>query len=280
MDRQNGQVVFITGASSGIGKACAHHLQQRGYRVYGTGRQVQPPVPGADDEPPGGVRMIRMDVESDGSVTQAIDLIMEREERLDVVVNSAGFALAGSVEDTTIAEAKHQFEVNFFGVLRVCRAVLPIMRQQGSGIIVNISSIAGLIATPFQGFYCASKFALEGMSEALRMEARSHGIRVVLIEPGDFQTQFTANRRIALAARENPAYAGPFERALDVVQADETHGPGPQRIAYLLEHIITSRSPRLRYTIGPATERVAITLKKIMPSRLFEWAIMKYYGLL
>jgi len=266
------RVVLITGASSGIGQACATYLYQRGYRVFGTSRH--PPISGDVS-----FEMIQMDVDSDASVEQGIDFILKRAGRLDIVVNNAGFGIAGSVEDTGIDEAKAQFETNFFGVLRVCRAALPIMRQQRSGYIVNVSSLAGQVGIPFQGLYSASKFAVEGLTEALRTEVRPSGIRVVLIEPGDFHTPFTFHRRKTLQSQENLAYREYFDRALGTMEADEMNGPAPERIARLLKCIIETPSPRLRYTVGPALERIETALKKWVPSQLFEWGLAKYYKL-
>lgn len=283
VNKNHKRVILITGASSGIGQACANHLHQKGYQVYGTSRQAQPQtivVPEAEDVYPTAFEMIQMDVDNDSSVARGVEFILDKEGRLDVVVNCAGFGLAGSVEDTTIEEAKSQLETNFFGVVRLCRAALPIMRKQQSGYIVNISSIAGLIGIPFQGMYSASKFALEGMTEALRMEIQPFGIHVVLIEPGDFHTQFTAHRRKTVASQQNAVYLERFTAALGVMEADETRGPSPVKIAYLLERIIETPSPRLRYPVGPVSEKVAITLKKVLPSRFFGWGLMKYYRLL
>ena len=189
-------VVLVTGASSGIGKACAELLFARGCRVYGTSRQAPRALVEArtSDLAPL-LRMIPLDVTSDDSVDAAVGVVLACEGRLDAVVNNAGFGVAGAAELTTIEEAREQFETNFFGTVRVCRAVLPVMRQQGSGRILNISSIAGRIGIPFQAFYSASKFAIEGFSEALRMEVAPFGVKVVLIEPGDFRTGFTAARK-------------------------------------------------------------------------------------
>src|ERR1700724_82946 len=188
MDKEK-RVVLVTGASSGIGLACATHLAGRGYRGYGTSRRS-----GAG--PAGKVTMLAAGVFDGGSVEQAIATVLDHEGRLDIVVNNAGMGIAGPVENTSIEEAKRQLEVNFFGAFRVCRAALPAMRKQGSGYIVNIGSIGGLIAIPYQAMYSASKFALEGFSESLRMEVRPFGIRVVIIEPGDHKTALTGNRRV------------------------------------------------------------------------------------
>jgi NAD(P)-dependent dehydrogenase (short-subunit alcohol dehydrogenase family) len=215
--------------------------------------------------------MIRIDVTNDISVRKGIDYILSRESRIDVVVNNAGFAIIGSLEDTTIEEAKSQLETNFFGSLRLCRAVLPVMRRQRTGYIVSISSIGGLIGLPFQSAYCASKFALEGAMEALRLEVRPFGIHVVLIEPGDFKTEITRHRQRAIGStRNSSAYHGTFQRVLGIVESCEREAPTPEPIARLINKIIHMNSPRLRYTVGKISQRIAVPLKKILPSRLFE----------
>lgn len=272
------RVVLITGASSGIGKACAEFLHGQGYRVYGTSRRA-PRAVVETQEGEGyqqGFPLIPLDVISDESVERGVGTVLAREGRLDVLVNNAGFGLAGAVEETTVDEAREQFDTNFFGTLRLCRAVLPTMRQQGGGYILNVSSIAGLIGIPFQALYSASKFAVEGFTEALRLEVAPHGIRVVLVEPGDFRTGFTASRRLARAAHL-PVYADRQAKALGVMERDETHGATPESVARLVYRIIRKGSPRLRYAVGPASETVALALKRLAPSRLFEWGIASYY---
>jgi len=204
MNQFSNQVVLITGASSGIGKTCATRLHERGYQVYGTSRSA--PAPGAGKQssfqmPPFPYKMLRMDVNDDKSVQDGVGAVLADAGRIDAAVNCAGFGIAGAVEDTSTEEAKAQLETNFFGTLRVCRAVLPIMREQGSGAIVNISSIAGLIGIPYQAMYSASKFAIEGMTEALRLEVKPFGIRVCLIEPGDLKS----SHLVSGSALLNPA---------------------------------------------------------------------------
>jgi len=271
----NGKVVLITGASSGIGKACAEHLAQRGHRVFGTSRRAPFPPKAARSGSP---RMIRMDVDQDDSVKQGVDFILQEAGRLDVVVNNAGFGIAGSVEDTSIGEAKGQFETNFFGVLRVCKAVLPAMRERRSGYIVNISSLGGLVALPYQGLYSAAKFAVEGLTEALRLEMRPFGVHVVLVEPGDFCTGFTANRCMALASQENQAYADRCARIIKNQEDGERAGASPEKIARLLERIINHSSPRPRYRVGSPVEVMGVMLKRILPGRLFESLFALFYG--
>jgi len=303
-------VVLVTGASSGIGKACSEWLFARGCRVYGTSRQAPRALVEArtSDLAPL-LRMIPLDVTSDSSVEAAVGSVLACEGRIDAVVNNAGFGIAGAVEFTTMDEAREQFETNFFGTVRVCRAVLPVMRQQGSGRILNVSSIAGRIGIPFQAFYSASKFAIEGFTEALRMEVAPFGIQVVLIEPGDFRTGFTAARRMAepgaptgpgdgtgpcvgrgfsLAGAEGNPKGSPYTRdgspyaarqakALAVMEHDETHGATPEAVARLVHRIITARSPGVRYAVGPVSEKLALILQRLLPSRLLAWGIAKYY---
>ncbi len=179
------KVILVTGASSGLGLATALRLNAAGHRVYGASRSRAP----STDTP-----WIVMDVDDDESVSHGVEHILAREGRIDVAINNAGIGYAGSVEDLTMGEARQQLETNFFGVLRVCRAVLPAMRRRGAGLIVNVTSIGAQIALPYQGHYTASKLALEGMSQALRMEAAGFGVRVVVVAPGDFRTGFTAHR--------------------------------------------------------------------------------------
>jgi NAD(P)-dependent dehydrogenase (short-subunit alcohol dehydrogenase family) len=276
------KVVLITGASSGIGQACATYLHERSYTVYGTSRQASPPDPAqmrATRDAGGSHVMVQMDVTNGESVERAVHAVMRVEGRIDVLVNNAGIGICGAVEDTPIEAAKEQFETNFFGGMRVTRAVLPGMRKRRSGLIVNVSSMAGRLGIPFQGLYSASKFALEGLSEALRLEVRPFGIEVVVLEPGDHCTEFTANRCWTDLAQQNPAYKKRASRALAVMEHDEQQGPPPERIAAALERIIRRRSPRLRYPIGRLTQRLSLLLKSILPSKWFERIVRSYYRL-
>ena len=267
------KVVLVTGASSGIGKACAEHLLARGYRVFGTQRRVPAQADGR------GVEMVAMDVDNDDSVVRGIEAVVQQAGRIDAVVNNAGNAYMGAVEDTSIAEAKAQLETNFFGVLRVCRAVLPLMRRQGGGYIINISSLAGVLGLPFSGLYSASKFALEGMTESLRWETRSHGIRVVLIEPGDFRSQLAVTRRTVSGAATNDAYRAAFEQFKTQQEKDEAGAPSPEPIGQLVEGILRDPSPRLRYSVGMLGQRIVIPLKRLLPQRVFEFTLSRALGI-
>lgn len=275
---RSARVALVTGATSGIGRSCAEHLQQRGWRVYGAGRSAppadsSPPDDGACDRP----ILIATDVDDDTSVRSAVEFVVQREGRLDAVVNNAGFAAAGAIEETSLEEARAQFETNFFGVMRVCRAALPHMRRQGSGCIVNVASVAGRIGIPFHGLYSASKFALEGMTEALRIEVRPFGIRVTLVEPGSFRTQTTSNRRVAAAAGAESHYGERGRRAVSVMERDERAAGPPDRVARLVGEILENPRPAVRYTVGPVPERVAVALKSVLPARIFERALERYF---
>jgi NAD(P)-dependent dehydrogenase (short-subunit alcohol dehydrogenase family) len=272
------QVVLITGASRGIGAACARLLAQRGHRVFGTSRQggadrLSQPV----DRGCGSVEMIPMDVDSEASVHAGVTYILERAGRLDVAVNNAGFGMMGSVEDTSAAEARAQFETNLLGAWRVCRTVLPQMRAQGSGLIVNIGSLGGLCGLPFQAAYSASKFGLEGLTEALRLEVRPFGIRVVIIEPGNIDTEATA--RGPRTTARTAAYNEHLKRAEEAMIRGERDGAKPEAVAQLLGRILRTPRPRVRYTVGPVPERAAASIKRVLPSRLFERVLLHATGL-
>jgi len=271
-------VVLITGASSGFGEACARHLAARGYRVFGTSRKASFDAADLRSPQDASYNMIPMDVRDDDSVQRGIDFVLREAGRVDIAVCNAGYGLAGAVEDTTVEEAREQLDTNFFGVWRVVRRVLPHMRRQGGGHLVIVSSLAGLMGIPFQAAYSASKFALEGLAEALRMEVKPWGIHIVLIEPGDFRTGFTQSR-VQTAAASASAYAATFHRALAVMEKDERNGPPPDQLARLLERIIKHPSPRLRYTVGTPAQRSGALLKRLLPGRLFEWLMMSTYKL-
>lgn len=268
---QNRNIILITGASSGIGKACATHLAHQGHHVYGTSRRQRPPN--------ALFTMLQMDVRQDDEVAAGVQEILSREGQLDVVINNAGFGYSGAVEDTSVEEARAMFETNVFGALRVCRATLPTMRAQGHGTIINIGSIGGIIGLPYQGLYSATKFALHGMTEALRMEIKALGldIHVVLVAPGDIHTDFPANRQTTRATEQNSAYAAHHQRVRMVIEADELNGARPSRVAQVVGQIIRDPAPKARYLIGGFDEKLAAHLKPILPARLFDWILMREY---
>lgn len=269
-------VALVTGASSGIGRACAEHLSRTGFRVYGTSRSGVFPEAGSPS--PTYPALLRMEVGSEASVRDAIGAVLEREGRLDVVVNNAGISLAGAVEDTGPDEVRRQMEVNFDGAVRVCRFALPGMRAQGSGCIVNVSSMAGLIGIPYQAFYSASKFALEGFSAALRAEVRPFGVRVVMIRAGDHSTPFTQNR-IRVARWDPSPYRSGAERELAVMERDERAGPDPAGVGRLVAEVALGRKRGDAYVAGAPLQRAMFSLRHVLTDRQIAWILRKLYAL-
>lgn len=261
------KIILITGASSGIGKSCAEHLAKIGFTVYGTSRN-----PDAWPQPDN-YKLIPMDVSDDATVKKGVDMIIKESSRIDVVVNNAGYGIAGAIVDTPVSSAIEQLDTLFWGAVRVIKAVFPYMEKQNSGLIINISSIGGLMGLPYQGFYSAAKFAIEGYSEALYKELHSTNIKVVMVEPGDFNTGFTANRKIV----EKPVDTEKFRRTLKVIENDEKSGQDPIRIAQLIEKIIAKKNPRLRYVVGAFDQKLAAFLKRLLPQKIFDWIIMDHY---
>jgi short-subunit dehydrogenase len=261
------KIILITGASSGIGKVSAEYLAKNGHIVFGTSR-----YPGSYAKP-SNFSMLQMDVTENETIEDAINQIIEKEGRIDVLINNAGMGIAGDLEHTSIGKAKDQFETNFFGPLRLIKHVLPIMRKQDSGMIINISSIGGLIGLPYQNVYCASKFAIEGFTESLYKELRPTNIRVVIVEPGDFKTEFTQRRNI----NKESIKSKNFNKVIEVIENDENNGQNPIKIAKLLNKIINKFNPRLRYTVGAFDQKLAAFLQSILPNRLFDYIIMKHY---
>jgi NAD(P)-dependent dehydrogenase (short-subunit alcohol dehydrogenase family) len=259
----------VTGASSGIGRACAEHLHRKGHRVFGGSRR---------DVGPTLFRWLAMDVTDDEQVRAAVATVFEEAGRLDVLINCAGAGLAGAVEDTPMADAIAQMDLNFFGTVRACLAVLPAMRRRERGQVVNVSSLAGLIGLPFQSYYSASKFALEGWSEALRREVAPFGVRVTLIEPGDFRTGFTDSRRRAGLGSVDSPYRERCEKAIQAAAASERAGAFPESVATLVEGIVKRSTPRSRYTVGPRSQRWGIAARHLLPASWFEWGMQKYCG--
>ena len=269
MVSENQRVVLITGASSGIGKACASHLAAQGFRVYATSRR-----PSSITAP--NLTMLAADVNHDDSVEQTVAAIIEREGRIDVVINNAGMGIAGPLENTTTEHAKAQFEVNFFGALRVCRAVLPAMRSQQRGYIINIGSIGGILALPYQSMYSASKFALEGMSEALRMEIRSFGIRVVLIEPG----YISPGMKPAGQVRGDDAYRPLWDEwaGTDLKVTGPSGRPGPELVAAAIRSAIEDPATPFRVPVGDDAVMV-LGARSQMDDATFEAAMRSTLGL-
>ncbi len=257
------QVVLITGASAGIGQACADRLADSGWTVYGASRR---------GTSTGSWSPLTMDVDLDDSVATGCAAVLEKEQRLDAVVACAGWGLAGAVEQSPIADAKAQLETNFWGAVRVVQQALPIMRTQRRGRIVLVSSIGGIIGIPFQAFYSASKFAMEGYGESLAYEVAPFGIEVTLVEPGNIKTEFTSARRDVVPPDGETAYAAAVAKAVAKMEVDEQHGAPAGDVAAAVQRALEMRRPPRRMSVGKMGERVGIVAKRLMPYKIFERA--------
>ncbi|MDY3978509.1 MAG: SDR family oxidoreductase [Tidjanibacter sp.] len=263
-------IVLITGVSSGFGRATAEELSQQGHKVYGTVRREVEPIKG--------VTYLHADVTESATLQAAVASVVAAEGHIDVLINNAGMGIGGPIEFSTEEDTKAQIDVNFMGTVRATQACLPIMRSQRKGTIICTGSIGGLMGLPFQGLYSASKFAIEGYCEALRLEVKKFGINVVVINPGDFATSFTARRRkteSADAATDYPAYAA----SMKSIEHDEQSGLKPEYLARRVARILKSRRPRYRYLIASPLQKLSVGLKHILPPRLFATLLSVYYKL-
>jgi len=265
------KVILITGISSGFGKQTASLLAKKGHAVYGTVRKT------SETDPL--VNLLQMDLLNLDSITNTVRTVVQREGRIDVLINNAGMHTGGPVETLPLEFLKMQMDTNFLGLVHLAREVLPVMRKQGSGTIINFGSIGGLMGLPFQGFYSASKFAIEGFSEALRMEVKQFNINVVVINPGDFHTSNSANRRGFLADSEEDPYKKQFEKTLSIIESDEAKGWAPEILAKKMVKIVECKNPKQRYVIASLEQKLAVVLKYILPGKLFGKILESHYGI-
>jgi NAD(P)-dependent dehydrogenase (short-subunit alcohol dehydrogenase family) len=274
-------ITLITGSSSGIGLATSLYLARRGYTVWATMRNLEKAselrkIIESERLP---IELAQLDVCDDSSVKEAVAQILQKSGRIDVLVNNAGYGLRGAIEEVSLDEWKRQFETNFYGVIRVTQAVLPQMRAQRSGAIVNISSVLGRMAIPFSGPYTASKFALEGLTETLRYELAPWNIKVVLIEPGFIATNFQQNAQLAQAAQSQDSPYALFKQASGRrVQRNIYRAAPPERVAETIYRAITHPRPKLRYAVG-RDARLVLPLRRFLPEGLFERILKRQLGL-
>ncbi|WP_344394130.1 oxidoreductase [Streptomyces vastus] len=259
-------VALVTGASSGIGKETALALVAAGFDVVGTGRDTSRVTP------LGGVTFLDLDVASDASVTTAVQQVIKQFGRIDVLVNNAGVGSMGAAEETSVEQAQGVFDTNVFGVMRMVNEVLPHMRAQRRGRIINISSVLGFLPQPYMAVYAASKHAIEGYSESLDHEVRDHGVRALIVEPAYTRTGFEANS----AKPDTPLHVYAKQRlTVDRVMADATRdGDDPAIVAKAIVAAATDAKPKLRYTAGPLAGRARI-LRRVAPARVFDKQIRK-----
>ena len=266
------KVILITGISSGFGKETSALLAKEGHTVYGTVRKIY--------DYKGPVNILRMDLTDALSIRNAVLSVVQKEGRIDVLINNAGMLIGGPVETSPLEYIKLLMDTNFTGTVNLTKEVLPIMRRNGGGTIINFSSIAGLFGLPYQGIYSASKFAIEGFSEALRIEIRKFNIKVVLINPSDFHTNNSANRRNFLSPTGNDdPYKTQYEKTLAAIEKDEANGWEPVVLARKLVRIVECKNPRQRYFVATFVSKLAVALKHILPPKLFSKLIGIFYGI-
>lgn len=265
------KVVLITGGSSGIGKAMGEYLSAKGFTVYGTSRN---PENYTDSKFP----LIALDVRDSAAITAAIQQVISKERRLDVLVNNAGVGITGPLEEIPVSEIKNNFETNLFGPIELMKAVLPQMRKQKSGLIINITSIAGYMGLPYRSVYSASKGALELITEGLRMEVKQFGITITNIAPGDFATNIAAGRYHAPVV-QGSAYEAAYGNTLEAMNTHVDSGSNPQQMAEAVYKVIQSPSPKVHYKVGAFLQKFSIVLKRALPDKMYEKMLMNHYKL-
>jgi len=267
------KVILITGASSGIGKAIAAYLHSKGLIVYGTSRNATHGI--IQD----GITFLKMDVTNTSSVQDAVKFLLDKEGHIDVLVNNAGIGMVGAGEDSGVDEMKQQFETNFYGTVRVMQEVLPGMRDQGHGHVINISSLAGIFGLPYRGVYSAAKFAIIGLSESMRMELRSYGVRLAVICPGDFKTPIKSSR-IHAKKSENSVYAKEFGEVYTLMNDELDNSGDPVAVGKEVWKILQDPDPRPFYLVASPFQKIVVMLRHWIPRRSFQWLMMHNYKML
>jgi NAD(P)-dependent dehydrogenase (short-subunit alcohol dehydrogenase family) len=265
------KVVLITGGSSGIGKSIGEFLSDNDFIVYGTSRN-----PG--NYSASKFSLIALDVTDNSTIKSAVKQVIDKEGRLDVLINNAGAGITGPLEETPEVEIKRNFETNLFGPINVIKAVLPQMRNQGSGLIINITSIAGYMGLPYRGIHSASKGALELITEAFRMELKDFNIKMVNVAPGDFATNIAAGRYHAPVIKGS-VYEQKYGSVLKAIDDDVNNGNDPELVASTIYKIINTKNPKIHYKVGAFMQKFSIVLKRILPDKVYERLLLNHYKL-
>ena len=264
------KVVLITGGSSGIGKSIGEFLADKGFTVYGTSRN---PVNYSASK----FSLVALDVTNTATIQQAVKTVIEKEGKLDILINNAGAGITGAIEEIPDAEIKRNFETNFFGPINVIKAVLPQMRKQNSGLIINITSIAGYMGLPYRGVYSASKGALELITEAFRMELKDFNINMTNVAPGDFATNIAAGRFHAPIKVDSPYKK--YASVLNDIDEDVNKSSDPIEVAKVVHKVILTKSPKIHYKVGAFMQKFSIVLKFVLPDKVYEKLLLNHYKL-
>lgn len=262
------KIALVTGASSGIGEATVLQFLKDGYKVYAAARRVERMAPLAK----AGAHVLALDLTDDSSIVATVEAVKAQDGRLDILVNNAGYGSLGALEDVPLDEARRQCEVNLFGLARLCQLALPMMRAQKFGKIVNVTSIGGRLSSPFGNWYHATKFAVEGLSDCLRMEVRPFGIDVILIEPGAIATEWSGIATENLIARSGDTAYGPYARKYAAAFASERAAKlasKPEVVARTIARAVAARRPKTRYATGGGAQ-IFLGLRRILPDRMFD----------
>ena len=266
----NKEVVLITGGSSGIGKAIGIYLTKKGYKVYGTTRNLKSPNTSNNFE------LLELDVSNQNTIEVAVSQIIKKESRIDILINNAGIGITGPIEETPISEINKVFDTNFNGPIRLIQAVLPHMRVQKKGLIINITSIAGYMGLPYRGIYSATKGALSILTEALRMETKEFGIRITDLAPGDFATNIATGRYHVSDSESNYSE---YARVLETINTDVNTAQDPIEVAKKVYLIIKKKQPKVHYRVGVFLQKLSVVLKRILPDTLYEKLLLNHYKL-
>lgn len=265
------KVVLITGGSSGIGKSIGEYLHAKGFIVFGTSRNPSAITSSV-------FTLIPLDVRNSDSIKQAIDIVIEKVGRIDILINNAGVGITGPLEEIPTSEIKNNFETNFFGPIELMKATLPHMRKQKSGLIINITSIAGYMGLPYRSVYSASKGALELITEALNMEVKSFGINITNVAPGDFATNIASGRYHAPLIKGSD-YEISYGNTLKMMDEHVDSGSNPNQMAEAIYKIILEPNPKIHYKVGAFLQKFSIVLKRILPDKVYEKMLMNHYKL-
>jgi short-subunit dehydrogenase len=265
------QTVLITGATSGIGNSIGKYLSGKGYVVYGTGRNPK-------EKEKDGIRFVAMDVSKKETIAAAVDEILQKEGKIDFLINNAGMGITGPIEETPDEEIARVFEVNYFGAIKVIKAVLPSMRENGGGFIINITSIAGYMGLPYRGIYSATKGALELTTEAFRMEIKDFNIKMTNIAPGDFATNIAAGRYHAPLMKGSP-YEKQYGKTLEIMDKHVDSGEDPILMAKKVHDVMQEKNPTIHYKVGAFLQKFSIALKHVLPDKMYEKMLLKHYKL-
>ncbi|WP_417291411.1 SDR family oxidoreductase [Corallibacter sp.] len=265
------KVVLITGGSSGIGKSIGEFLTEKGYTVFGTSRNP-------DKYKNSKFKLVALDVADFLSIQNAVKTVIDTAGHLDILINNAGAGITGAIEEIPDAEIKRNFETNFFGPINVIKAVLPQMRKQNSGLIINVTSIAGYMGLPYRGIYSASKGALELVTEAFRMEIKGFNIDMTNVAPGDFATNIASGRYHAPVLDDSP-YKIPYGNTLKLMDSHVDSGKDPLLMAKAVYKIINTKKPKAHYKVGEFLQKFSIVLKRVLPDKVYEKMLMSHYKL-